>query len=46
MNKIKKFNESIPGYSKIAIDGFKLTPAKIEFTISDDEIEGGDFLRI
>ena|ERR1019366_1047376 len=50
MGKIRKFNESIPGrkallpgYSKISIDGFKLTPAKIEFTISDDDIEGGDF---
>lgn len=39
---MKKFTESIK-QNKIYINGYKLTPAKIEFSISDDEIVEGDY---
>jgi len=39
---MKKFTESIK-HNRIYIDGYELTPAKIEFSISDDEIKEGDY---
>src|ERR1035437_5730740 len=41
--KTYESNYRFTNEKKISIDGFKLTPSKIEFTICDDDIEEGDY---